>query len=138
VQKRFFNKWLVIGAICVIAAMFAMSGGAWLKAAILTSLGVVNLAIGFHLPEGTERPARTEQPSDTATRVPEWVRNVATGLVIFVVMALLLLLLFGDVLVATVMAAAVMGPITILGAIAPYRRARAQRAGGESPGSSRP
>lgn len=99
---------------------------------ILTSLGVLNLVIGFHKPEGTERPARATEPTEGDSRVPEWLRNVATGLILFVATGLLLLLLFGDLFVATVMSAAVMGPITIMGAIAPYRRARAERAGRES------
>jgi hypothetical protein len=132
VHYRYLNKWLVIGAISLIAAALAARGGAWLSMGILTSLGVVNLVIGFYRPEGTERPARATEPSERDSRVPEWLRNVATGLILFVATALLLLLLFGDLFVATVMSAAVMGPITIMGALAPYRRARAERAGRKS------
>ena len=130
--NRYLNKWLVIGAISLVAAALAARGEAWLSMGILTSLGVLNLVIGFHKPEGTERPARATEPTEGDSRVPEWLRNVATGLILFVATGLLLLLLFGDLFVATVMSAAVMGPITIMGAIAPYRRARAERAGRES------
>jgi hypothetical protein len=132
VHNRYLNKWLVIGAISLVAAALAARGEAWLSMGILTSLGVLNLVIGFHKPEGTERPARATEPTEGDSRVPEWLRNVATGLILFVATGLLLLLLFGDLFVATVMSAAVMGPITIMGAIAPYRRARAERAGRES------
>jgi hypothetical protein len=132
VYNRYLNKWLVIGAISLVAAALAARGEAWLSMGILTSLGVLNLVIGFHKPEGTERPARATEPTEGDSRVPEWLRNVATGLILFVATGLLLLLLFGDLFVATVMSAAVMGPITIMGAIAPYRRARAERAGRES------
>lgn len=131
-HNRYLNKWLVIGAISLVAAALAARGEAWLSMGILTSLGVLNLVIGFHKPEGTERPARATEPTEGDSRVPEWLRNVATGLILFVATGLLLLLLFGDLFVATVMSAAVMGPITIMGAIAPYRRARAERAGRES------
>jgi hypothetical protein len=117
---------VAIGLVSLGRAAFSVQDRAWPSVVLLTVLGVVNLVIGRrHMRSDAPTSApNEEEPTGTESRIPEWARNVVTGLIMFVGMALLLLILFGDPTVAVVMAAFVMGPITVRGAIVALRRRR--------------
>jgi phosphatidylglycerophosphate synthase len=134
------NKWVAIGLASLGLAAFSVQDQSWLAAGILTALGVLNLVIGFRhsRSNSTDSATDTAEPEEKESRTPEWVRNVATGLIMFAVMSLLLLILFGDPVVAIVMAAFVMAPITLFGAVTAFRRGRKEGAARGPVGGAQP